>query len=193
MTQNSPLYAQLLARRSANARFLAAPAPDAAALARMVMALSHAPDHGRLVPFRLIEIAEGARSRLADLVEAASVGVTPGLSAAERERTREKATQGAMLLALVARIAPEHAKITASDQWLSVGAALENFLLAAQAEGFGVAIRSGRYLEQAPLHQGLGLAQNEHLVSLLALGTVVEWPPEKPKPAREAVFSRWEG
>jgi nitroreductase len=193
MMQTSALYTALLGRRSANARFLAAPAPDAQALARMATAFSRAPDHGRLVPFRLIEIAQEARPRLADLVEAATLVLTPDLPVAERERAREKATQGPMILALVARIQPEHLKISASDQWLAVGAALENFLLAAQEEGFGVAIRSGRYLEQAPLQEGLGLGIHEHLVSLLALGTVSEYPPEKPKPALDAVFSRWVG
>ena len=193
MSQNSAVYAALLGRRSANARFLIAPAPGPEALARMALAFSRAPDHGRLVPFRLIEIAEAARPRLADLVEAATLVLTPDLAAPERERAREKATQGPMLLALVARIEPEHIKISASDQWLAVGAALENFLLAAQDEGFGVAIRSGRYLEQAPLQAGLGLGPHEQLVSLLALGTVREYPPEKPKPVLESVISRWVG
>jgi nitroreductase len=193
MPDSSPLLSALVGRRSANARFLTTPAPGAEALARMALALARAPDHGRLLPFRLIEIAQAARPRLADLVEAASLALTPDLAPSERERAREKATQAPMLLALVARIDTAHPKISASDQWLSVGAALENFLLAAQDEGFGVAIRSGRYLEQAPLHEGLGLAPQEQVVSLLALGTVGEWPPEKPKPALEKVFSRWEG
>lgn len=187
----SVLLGAVNARRSASAKFLVEPAPSPEALVRIVTAFSRAPDHGRLVPFRLIELAE--RSRLADIVEAAHVAAQPDLSAPERERSREKATQGPLLLALVARIDEDHAKIPASDQWLTAGAALENFLLAAQAEGFGVAIRSGRYLEQAPLRDALGLGANEHLVSLLAVGTVSEWPPEKPKPSLAQVFSRWEG
>lgn len=192
MSQTSDLLAALLARRSAGAKFLVAPAPAPDALARMVLAFSRAPDHGRLVPFRLVEIGEGARARLADAVEAAQRVLTPEMSEMERDKAREKATQGPMLLALIARIDAAHPKITASDQWLAVGAALENFLLAAQAEGFGVAIRSGRYLEQAPLRALLALGENEQLVSLLALGSVSEWPPEKPKPALDSVFSRLE-
>lgn len=187
------LFDALLARRSASAKFLVAPAPGEQALTRIVTAFSRAPDHGRLVPFRLIEIPLDARARFADAVEAAHAAAQPDLSAPERERSREKATQGPLLLALIAVIDAEHAKIPASDQWLTVGAALENFLLGAQAEGFGVAIRSGRYLEQTPLRQALGLHAHEHAVSLLAVGTVSEWPPEKPKPTLAQVFSRWEG
>jgi nitroreductase len=180
-------------RRSASAKFLIEPAPTAEALERMVLALSRAPDHGRLVPFRLIQIENAARAAFADIIEAAHVAAQPDLSPHERERSREKATQGPLLLALVARIDAEHIKIPTSDQWLTVGAALENFLFAAQAEGFGVAIRSGRYLEQAPLRQAFGLDPREEVVSLLAVGTVGEWPPEKPKPTLEQVFSRWNG
>ncbi len=187
------LHPLLLARRSSSARFLVAPAPDAEALARIVTVFSRAPDHGRLVPFRLIEIDNAARERLADAVEAAHAAAEPGISPLGRELAREKATQGPMLLALVGRIDPDHIKITVSDQWLAIGAALENFLLGAQAEGFGVAIRSGHYLTQPPLRAALGLGAREQLAVLLAVGTVQEWPPEKPKPSIEKVFSRWGG
>lgn len=187
----STIESAIQARRSASAKFLIEPAPSAAALERMVVAFSRAPDHGRLVPFRLIQIENAARAQFADIIEAAHVAAQPDLGAVERERSREKATQGPLLLALIARIDAAHFKIPASDQWLTVGAALENFLLAAQQEGFGVAIRSGRYLEQAPLRLAFGLEAQEQVVSLLAVGTVAEWPPEKPKPALEQVFSRW--
>ena len=92
---------------------------------------------------------------------------------------------------MIGRIDPDHPKITASDQWLAVGCALENLLLAAQSFGFTAAIRSGRFLETAPMREGFNLGPNEHLVSLIALGTPAEWPPEKPKPSLDQVFSIW--
>jgi nitroreductase len=96
-----------------------------------------------------------------------------------------------VILALVARIDPAHPKIPASDQWLTVGCALENMLLAAQSLGFAVAVRSGRFLETAAMRAGFALAAQEHLTCLLAIGTARDWPPAKPKPALEQVFSRW--
>lgn len=189
----NPVMDALLKRRSGNARALAAPGPDQVGIDAIVFAASRAPDHGRLVPFRFLQVAEGARPRLADLLEAASRALDPALPAAEIERAREKADQGPVILAVVARIEADHPKIPASDQWLSVGAALENMLLAVQSLGFAAAIRSGRFLETAPMRAGFGLADNEHLVSLVAIGTPVEWPPEKPKPALERVFGVWNG
>ncbi|HRE22305.1 MAG TPA: nitroreductase [Rhabdaerophilum sp.] len=189
----NPVMDALLKRRSGNARALAAPGPDAKAVEAIVFAASRAPDHGRLVPFRFLQIPDIARPRLADLLEAASLALDPALPRPEVERAREKADQGPAILAIIARIEADHPKIPASDQWLAVGAALENMLLAVQAVGFAAAIRSGKFLETAPIRAGFNLSANEHLVSLVAIGTPVEWPPEKPKPALERVFGIWNG
>lgn len=193
MDLNTPAFAAVMARRSGNARALVAPGPDPTAIEAMVLAASRAPDHGRLVPFRILEIPESTRNRLADLMGAASLVLNPDLPEAEVERAREKAHQGPVILALIARIQPEHPKIPASDQWLTVGCALENLLLALQSFGFAAAIRSGKFMETPPMREGFALGSNEHLVSLVAIGTSAEWPPEKPKPSLEKVFSRWNG
>lgn len=193
MPQTNPVYDALIARRSGHARALAVPAPSAEELAAIITAAARAPDHGRLVPFRFIAIADAARPRLADLLEAASLEAKPDLPEAEVSRAREKADQGPLLLMLVARIDPAHPKITASDQWLAAGCALENLLLAVQSFGYAAAIRSGRFLEAEAMRAGFSLQENEHLVSLIAIGTPADWPTARPKPALEAVFSHWAG
>lgn len=189
----NPVMDALLGRRSGNARALVTPGPDDGGIEAIVFAASRAPDHGRLVPFRFLLVADSARPRLADLLEAASLAMDPALPRAEIERAREKADQGPVILAVVARIEADHPKIPTSDQWLAVGAALENMLLAVQSLGFAAAIRSGKFLETMPMREGFGLAPNEHLVSLVAIGTPAEWPPEKPKPALDRVFGVWNG
>jgi nitroreductase len=193
MTHSSPLLDALLARRSASAKHLIAPGPTAAALDRILLAGSRAPDHGRLVPFRFFTIADEGREAFGAVLAAASLEERPDLAAAEIDRAREKAHQGPCLIALIARIDPEHPKIPASDQWLSAGCALENMVLAAQAEGLGVAIRSGKYLESAAVRRAFGLTAIEHFCCFLAIGSVSEWPPAKPKPALESIVSRWTG
>ena len=192
-SRSNPVMDALLQRRSGNARALVSPGPDAEAVEAIVFAASRAPDHGRLVPFRFLRIAEEARTRLADLLEAASLALDPALPRPEIERAREKADQGPVILAVIARIEADHPKIPASDQWLAVGSALENMLLAVQSLGFAAAIRSGKFLETAPMRAGFGLSGNEHVVSLVAIGTPAEWPPEKPKPSLDRVFGVWTG
>jgi nitroreductase len=192
MTQNA-VYEALLARRSGNARALIAPGPDSEAIAAIVTAAARAPDHGRLVPFRFLEVSDQGRARLADLLDAAQRELMPDAPAAEFERAREKAHQGPVILGVIGRIDAAHPKITASDQWLSVGCALENMLLAVQAHGFAAAVRSGKFLDTKAMREGFALGETEHLTCLVAIGTPTDWPPQKPKPALERVFTRWDG
>lgn len=190
---DNPIYSALIARRSGNARALAEPGPSAEALEAIVLAAARAPDHGRLVPFRFLEIAPDARDSLASLFESSSLEINRELPLPEIERAREKAYQGPAILAVIARIEADHPKIPASDQWLAVGCALENILLAVQSFGLAAAIRSGKFLETAAMRKGFSLDANEHLVSLVAIGTPTEWPPERPKPTLDRVFGRWTG
>lgn len=192
-TPSSTLLDAILARRSASARHLSAPGPSAEALDRILFAASRAPDHGRLVPFRFVLIPDVARDAFADVLVAAARQEQPDSAEAEIDRAREKAYQGPCLVALIGKIEPKHPKIPASDQWLSVGCALENLVLAAQAEGFAVAIRSGKALETEAFRHAFHLGENEHFTCFLALGTASEWPPAKPKPALEALVTTWTG
>lgn len=191
MTPADPLHASLLSRRSAKAKDLVAPGPDAGQIEKLVFAASRAPDHGRLVPFRFVVIGDEKRAAFADVLAEAARQDAPGLSDPEVARARDKAFEGPCLIAMIARIDSAHPKIPASDQWLTAGCALENFLLAAQAETFAVAVRSGRSLEREAVRQAFALAPQEHFVCFLAVGTPAEFPPAKPKPGLDQVLSRW--
>lgn len=191
MTAAKELYASLLARRSAKAKDLTAPAPTMAEIEQIVFAASRAPDHGRLVPFRFIAISAERREAFAQVLARAAVAEAPGLSEPEIARARDKAFEGPCLVGMVARIDGAHPKIPASDQWLTAGCALENFLLAAQAMGYAAAVRSGRYLEQEAVREAFALTPQEQFVCFMALGTPAEFPPARPKPSLDQVLSRW--
>ena len=188
---HAQFYEFLKSRRSASAKNLAEPGPDHATLETILSAAAHAPDHGLLVPFRFISIQD--RAAFADVLEAATREESAAASASEIDRSREKAFQGPALVAIVARIDANHPKIQASDQWLTVGCALENLLLAVQAMGFQAAVRSGRYLETRAVRSAFALADNETLVSYVAIGTAVEMPPVKPKPRLGDIWTVWAG
>ncbi len=186
-----PLYSGLMARRSANARALAAPGPDDMTLQAIVKAGAQAPDHGRLVPFRFLRIADTARPRLADLLEASSRELQPDLAAPEIERSREKAHQGPEILALIGRIDAQHPKITASDQWLAVAARWRTCCSRCRPQVSPACL--GSFLETKAMREGFALGENEHLTCLIAIGTPTDWPPAKPKPELERVFAVWNG
>ncbi len=188
---NNPVIAAMTARRSANSRQLVAPGPAAAEIAEIVTAAAAAPDHGLLVPFRFIEILPGARERLAAAFKAVLLRRSAEPSEFDLAKARNKATLGPVNIGLVARLQPE-AKVILSDQWLTVGGALQNMVLAAEALGYAIAIRSGADFSAPEASAALGLAPREELVAILAVGTVAEKLPPRLKPALADVFAKVE-
>lgn len=178
-------------RRSASAKFLAAPGPGEDAVASILAAGALAPDHGRLVPFRFIRIDNASRARFAEVLEQAAKQDVPGISEPEIEKAREKAFQGPCLIGLIARITPDLLKVPPSDQWLTVGCVLENMLLATADCGFAAAVRSGGYLATAAIREAFALEANETFTCFLAIGTPTEWPPAKPKPDAARLTTVW--
>lgn len=116
--QMTPLDA-LLSRYSQGIKHLRAPGPDAAQLQTLVRAALRAPDHGELVPFRLVAVQGTARERLADLF--AAHAQTKGKDAEGMEIERERALKAPLILAVLARIDLGHPLVPAHEQWMCVG------------------------------------------------------------------------
>lgn len=78
----------LLSRYSQGIKHLAEPGPCADQLQTLAQAALRAPDHGELVPFRLVAVQGAARERLADLfaAHAQTKGKDAEGVAIERER-----------------------------------------------------------------------------------------------------------
>ena len=188
----NPTYLALTARRSANARALAPPGPDEATLALIAEAAAAAPDHGHIAPFRFIAFDDAGRARFGDALADAAAHA-PGAGDAEREKARSKAMQGAAILALASRFQPDHVKVGMADQWLTLGGALQNLVLAAESFGFGVAIRSGAIFATPQAARACELQPGEELVAVVAIGTKTETLPPRRKPVLADVFRTLRG
>ncbi|TLY83439.1 MAG: nitroreductase, partial [Gammaproteobacteria bacterium] len=86
----------LLTRRSA--RTLAEPGPDEGALGLIFASAAHAPDHGRLRPWRFVLVRGAARERLGKLFAEHARRVRPELSAEALERERVKALRAPLIV-----------------------------------------------------------------------------------------------
>jgi len=100
--QAAALQALLHARRTVLPRRLGAPGPDAHQLAAIVGAAAHAPDHGRLQPWRFVRVPADARDALAEafaqaLREREPAAEPEALAQARIERTRTDALLQAVL------------------------------------------------------------------------------------------------
>jgi nitroreductase len=166
-----------------------APGPNSDQLNAILEAAIAAPDHGKILPFRLVVVPDAERSNFTALSLAAFQEAIPDADEFGLKKARGKAEQPPTILALIACLQPEHPKIGLSDQWLTVGCALQNLWLAAESSGFSCGISSGRLLETKTMRNAFRLTEHEQLVSIIAIGTTKERQPPREKPALSAVVT----
>ncbi len=173
----------LAARRHVALRRLLAPGPDDRALARIFEAAAQAPDHARLRPWRFIQIGQARRADLADAFLAALVEREPGCDGEARRAARDKAFHAPCLLVAVLRDDPGEAAVPRAEKLVSLGCAIQNMLVAAQAMGFASGLASGGSLHSPPLRRLLRLAAHEEAVCFIGFGTAAAGREARPRPA----------
>ena len=183
------LIAHLLARHSVGPRHLVEPGPGEAELRLAVRAALRAPDHYRLVPYRFVVIPAERRDQLAALFEGSArrAGQPDDKVREEAQRARN----GPTLVALAARIDPDHPQVPQREQWICVGAALSNFMNVLHLMGFGAKLLSGRKAADPEIARAL-CEDGETLVGWIVIGT----PRTRPRPRDEddepaRVLRRW--
>ncbi|MBX3700040.1 MAG: nitroreductase [Dokdonella sp.] len=178
-------------RRSTPVRLLGPPGPDPAQLRRLLNAALRVPDHGRLVPFRIIALHGPAQVRFAEEVAAIHARSEPALPATAFDKDRERYAAAPLILVVVACIDQAHAKVPAQEQLLSAGCVAHNLLLGAHALGYGAQWLTGWAAYDAAVATLLGLAAHERIVGFIHIGTAREEAPERPRPTPADVVSDW--
>ncbi len=193
MTISNPVLDTIRARRHAGALMLDRPGPNAAELSAILEAAAAAPDHGKLVPFRFVVVSDEKRAAYVEASLAAFRAAVPDADEAGSKKARGKAEQPPTVVAIVARVDAAHPKIVASDQWLTVGCALQNMWLAAESLGFACGVSSGRLMDTQAMREAFGLTANESLVSIVSIGTPRERMAPRDKPALATLVSSFGG
>lgn len=176
-------------RRSTPARLLGAPGPTPAQIERLLGAAIRVPDHGILVPWRLLTIAGDARFVLGEKLAQIHRRKEPEIAPALLSKDRERFTFAPLIVAVIARIDENHPKIPAQEQLLSAGCVACNLLLGAQALGLGAQWLTGWAAYDADAAALFGLAPNERIVAFVHIGTPKESAPERTRPALRDVVS----
>lgn len=164
---STPLAA-LLGRHSIGPRWMVAPGPGADQLALAVQAALRAPNHGRMRPWRMVTVSEEQRPALAALFE--QFARDSGKSEEDVAIERERAFNGPVLVAWMARIDTGVTKVPPHEQWICVGGALSNFMNALHFMGYGAKILSGRKCQHPALVQAF-CERGEQLVGFVCTGT----------------------
>jgi len=180
----------LLSRRSLSPRKLAEPGLSAQALHCVMEAALRAPDHGRLLPWRVIEIPRQRREELAALFADEKRCRSDAPSELDLTRACEHALQPPTLLAFVTRCRP-NLVATEPEQWLSAGSALGYLLLACHAMGYAAIVLSGLRCRDEALQRALGVGQEERLSGFVSIGTAAAEPSPMPPNDLAKVLSTW--
>ncbi|HVU83181.1 MAG TPA: nitroreductase [Rhodanobacteraceae bacterium] len=179
-------------RRSVPAAQLQPPGPTPEQLREIIATAIRVPDHGKLTPWRLIEISGDARVRYGGALAALHACVDPGVPDKALAKDRDRFAHSPVVLAVIARIDEAHPKIPAQEQLLSAGCVAFNLLLAAQAAGFAAQWLTGWSCYDRDAAALLGLADDERAIAYIHIGDRGEEPPERNRPAVDQILGAWQ-
>ena len=171
---------------------LGEPAPTAHAVRAMLESAARVPDHGRLLPWRLILIEGDARLSLG---EAFAEALSRRNSLANEQalaRERQKGLR-APLVIVVATQCDRTVKIPVIEQTLAAGCAAHSIMQAAFAQGLGAMWRTGDAAYDDTVKRALGIGLDDFIVGFIYVGTDIGGPVTRPRRDVETFSRHWTG
>ena len=170
---------------------LVEPAPNTEQLEMAFQAALTAPDHHRLKPTRFVVITAEQRAAFGELLSQAlaDMGET---DAVQLERVKQHPFRAPLLVLALTQF-QDHPKVPCFEQTLSTGAAVQNFLLSLQAQGFASMWRSGAVVESNLLKQALNLNADDLISGIIYVGTAVKAIPARSELNTQAYVRYWNG
>lgn len=182
---------ELLLGRDSAVR-LQEPGPGDEALDVIFQSALRAPDHGRLRPWRFVVIPRDKRPRFGDLLAESLRSRQPDATREMLERERHKALRAPVIVVVAARARPND-KIPEVEQIISAGAAAQNIMLAAHAQGYGAMWRTGQPAYDAGVKQALGLEPTDAIIGFIYIGTRVGGSSPLARPVAAEFVTTWRG
>jgi len=168
---------------------LVEPAPNAAQLELAFQAALTAPDHHRLKPTKFVVIESEQREAFGQLLSQALADLGEQ-DQVQLDRVKQHPFRSPLLVLALTKF-QEHAKVPNFEQTLSTGAAIQNFLLSLQAQGFSTMWRSGAVVESKLLKQALGLTEQDLISGIIYVGTAVKAIPPRAEINTADYVSTW--
>lgn len=167
------------------------PGPSAVEIEKLFLAASTAPDHDLINPWRFLVIPAHKREDLGELFVQALSERDPSATDEQLEQARDKARRSPLLMVLIVDAAKGDPEIDMHERVLSAGCAVQNFMLLANAMGYGTGLTSGKALKAPSFRSGLQLQRSEHAICFLNVGTVSSRKPFKPRPEVKQFVQVW--
>jgi len=180
----------LTTRHSTPSRLLNAPAPDAAQLQALLEAAVRVPDHGQLVPFRLLLLRDAPRIAFGERIAEIHQRSDPAAPEKALQKDRDRFNQAPLVIVVIARLTAGH-KVPEQEQLLSAGCVAYNILLGAHALGFGAQWLTGWAAYDADVATLLGLPVNEKAIGFVHIGTAQETAADRARPTLASICGEW--
>lgn len=149
---------------------LVEPAPSHSEWREILDAASRAADHGNLRPWRF-KVYEGeARQQVGQVYWQHAKSEVEQLSDDKADAFIKKAYRAPTILLVYADLV-EHPKVPEFEQLMAVSAAAQQALLGLNALGYAGIWRTGPAVFTDEAKEQFGLAQNQHVVGLIYVGT----------------------
>ena len=192
MTVNAALRDYLKTRRSVGIAFLKEPGPNAAELEEILTIGTRVPDHGKVVPWRLVIIEGDARMQAGERLAEIAKRRNPALDEASLDIERRQFLPAPLTIGVVFSPKP-NPKAPEMEQLLSAGNVCFNLSHAAFAMGYAASWTNRWYGFDGEAQTMLGARGGERFVGFVHIGTPAVVPEDRERPALGEVVTRWQG
>jgi nitroreductase len=182
----------LKTRRSVGIGFLKDPGPTPAELDEILQIGTRVPDHGKIVPWRLIVIEGDARARAGERLAAIQKARRPDIDEASLDIERKQFLPAPVTIGVLLSPKP-NPKAPEMDQLLSAGNVCFNLSHAAFALGFAASWTNKWYGFDTEAQQMLGARGGERFVGFIHIGTPTTMIEDRDRPDLGKVVTRWQG
>jgi nitroreductase len=190
LNDRSSLLAFLKTRKSASAKAMTGPGPEASQLQDMLSLAVRVPDHGKLNPWRFVVFEGEARAGVGALFAGRYAELHPDYPADSVEFQKGLFARAPVVVAVVSA-AVEHVKIPVWEQVMSSAAVCFNLVLAAQAHGFDAQWQSDWVAYDDGAKAAMGISRQEKVSGLIYIGTSSVPLEDRPRPDAVALTTHW--
>lgn len=169
---------------------LLAPGPGMQQLAILKAAALRAADHGSLKPWRFLVIEGSGLNQLGQLYLRAAQAKDGPLTETQTQRYLAMPLRAPMVIVAIAEN-QAHDKVPAVEQLLATGAAVQNMITAAYAQGLGAYWRTGFLAYDETVKEGLGVQVGEAIIGFVYLGTPATEFKQTPETNPDDFFHIW--
>ena len=139
----STMLTLITTRQTVLPKRLSEPGPNAWQVNNMFRAAAAAPDHHMIMPWRFVLVPPDRRAALADVFAQALLERDGAATPEQVAQACEKAFRSPFLALAIARLGLCEPDVDPLERMVSVGAAIQNFLLVAHSMGFAASLTSG--------------------------------------------------